>query len=99
MEELKKQAHKEFEKILDEIIADEENSECNVGYYKESYLNRLDSLIDKTVQMERERIVALIEKLKNNVQHTHMGGCFDCSKDLILDDIISLITNKSDINK
>ena len=73
---LKQKAREMFEKvIIDEIIKDENNLECNVEYYKKHYLNQLDQIIDmaiaerdkeivKAVKAERERILNLAEDVE-----------------------------------
>ena len=63
-----------FETILDEIIADEENSEANCSYYKENYLSRLNAIKDaalttatqKAVEEERIRLGRLVGQIGRN---------------------------------
>ena len=58
-QKIKKQAHKEFEKKFEKWIFHNEHGFC---VYPDKILEHLDSLIDKTVQQERERIVEMIEE-------------------------------------
>lgn len=100
-EELKEQAHKEFDEQLplsEWYCLDH----TEVKQLKESVESFIDSLIDKTVQMTEERIVGVIES-KDYVGEAEMrdefGGNGKETAKIIVGDIISLITNKSDINK
>jgi len=42
-----------FEDMLDEIIADEENGEMNVAFYKENYMRRFDNEILPLITKEK----------------------------------------------
>lgn len=105
-EELKQQAHKEFkEKFTIDgnrwIFFDRDSPEPVIDF--------IDSLIDKTVQMTEERIVErleqefgdwdIIEDGTNPAYITQIGKGGLYSVDGFIDELISLITNKSDINK
>lgn len=91
MEELKEQVHKEFNQkfvSLSDII--QKKGFTGLRDDLESFN---DSLIDKTVQHEQERI---LQDLENAVKHTDN---IEMKTFLYVDQIKSLITNKSDINK
>lgn len=51
----------EIEKILDKIIADEDNSEMNVAYYKKVYTEKFMKIVSSTRTEERERIAEIIK--------------------------------------
>lgn len=36
-----------------------------------------------------------IEGMKNGIKHTHMGGCSDCEKDRILEDVLKLFRGET----
>lgn len=99
MKELKEQVHKEFDEILSNKTLGEQIytdfgygcMECGGGLKEEWVKSFIDSLIDKTVQMTEERIVAGL----NLIELSGKPEGFE----LAIDDIISLITNKSGINK
>lgn len=61
----------------------------------EEYWHIIDSLIDKAVQMERERIVGCIEGQMEDIEDNEYSIAWNDA----LKRIISLITNNSDINK
>lgn len=100
IEELKKEVHKEF----DERKWQHWHTRCSQfveipDSLKDQLKSFIDSLIDKTVRMTEERIVGLIEerqKLFNFLPKDKW--CYKMVKTTDLD-IISLITNKSEINK
>lgn len=101
--ELKEQAMEDIMTILKEktVIA-ETDDECSITglIYKKKINYVLDSLIEKTVQSERDRIVGIIEK-QRLIKTSNEGGVDFMIREAgnaIINDIISLITNKSDIN-
>lgn len=103
--ELKQRVREEF----DEKFEGDYNFNC---YYRKDIKSFIDSIIDKAMQMTEERIVGVIDKTTNKYystdkktkEKTYSGGgqCRTCCKRkdcLGIDEIKSLITNKSDINK
>lgn len=84
-QEIKNQAHKEFTErfVREDGLLDK--------YSHDEILFFIDSLIDRTVQMTEERIVEIIRA----VGHQQEDDTIWCD----MDELISLITNKSDINK
>lgn len=101
--ELKQQTHKEFEeqflKSVKRIEYSWEESEKTSRWQDMAteLKSSIDSLIDKTVQQERDRIVGIIEAK----MHTGTKGMaqYGMGYDDAICDIISLIDNKSDINE
>ena len=59
-QELKEQAHKEFDSEFLHLP----NTISTISGYSQELKTFIDSLIDKTVQMERDRIVGIIEEFK-----------------------------------
>lgn len=109
-QELKEQAHKEFDEKY--IKKAEQFYKTAVSDQVAPYRHQLetlldikqdiDSLIDKTVQTTEERIVDLIERQYGDVVTTNKDVAIphNCLEyETALDDIITLITNKGDINK
>lgn len=99
--ELKQQAHKEFELVVGITSIGETNEE-----HQKRIRKFIDSIIDKTVQMTEERIVGLIKERKDHIYQTAQRDAvnpngYDYYRIMLnsIDDIISLITNNSDINK
>lgn len=92
-EELKEQAHKEFMNEFREDIYKTVPTDMDVKI--EKVLNFIDSLIDKTVQIERERVFEIIKKEKLTWANQSIGYKAVESVEMAL----SEITNKSDINK
>lgn len=104
-QELKEQARKEFdERFVKKPVDWRENHGWEVPYVNsraDNLKSFIDSLIDKTVQYERERIAKWVDK------NTGPGGdtpypelmCFIAEEKDFDVAIKSLITNKSDINK
>ena len=109
--ELKEQAHKEFDERFCSftLSADERCNECvhktfdgsSVADYcgsADEYIKSfIDSLIDKTVQMTEERIVEYV----TNPTRNGISSMFQLEGDekyVNANQLISLITNKSDIN-
>ena len=92
-EELKEQAREEFRKIGNGAVR-------FLATRNECY-EFIDSLIDKTVQMTDERIVGMIEKLDYKIVATSGLGEYYAKEGVknTKQAIISLITNKNDINK
>ena len=77
---------KAIEELLDEIIVDEENGECNVSYYKESYLLRLKShLLQSQIRLIESVILTIgSEEYLNNDDLTEWSeGYNHCIKDQI----------------
>lgn len=103
MEELKKQAHKEF----DEQATWEKFGRLTSDKQKIFVKSFIDSLIDKTVQMTEERIVWIIQQTRKRpnylnptmTESAEIISFEDMEYNKALQDIESLITNKSDINK
>lgn len=101
--ELKEQARKEFdERFVSEDTIDSMNSAGEECYSSVRYVNTdstddftyfIDSIIDKTVQHEQERIIGILNKHRHELDIISI----DCS--YWMDNTISLITNKNDINK
>lgn len=88
--ELKEQAHKEFNKVLQEALHYYNGELVSIS---NSHIHEyLDSIIDKTVQYEQDR---LLQDLEYAVKHTDN---IEMKTFLYTDQIIHLITNKSDIN-
>ena len=102
--ELKEQAHKEFDEkfgFLKEFISkDNDFGEKDWN----DIVNHIDSIIDKTVQSERERIVGIaIKYIRSGEVSGSFSGACDCSdcdkyEEKVRKDLKSLITNKSNIN-
>jgi len=88
-QELKEQAHKEF----DEKFAKLRGLRPHLDF--EDLWLFIDSLIDKTVQIERERVFEIIKKEKLTWTNQSIGYKAVESVEMAL----SEITNKSDINK
>lgn len=94
-QEIKEWAHKEFDEKYGNAQTE---SNCSpdkvlIGILLSDFKSFIDSLIDRTVQKTEERIVGVIGDLKSEL---HESGHH--IRRQALDDIISLITNKSDIN-
>lgn len=108
-QELKEQTHKEFDKCSIKLewkekpeIADILQNISDIAFEKQKIEvhKLLDSLIDKTVQHEQDRIVGIMEDYFNSEMEQNKGSRLvyeQLGEDKIR--IISLITNKSDINK
>ena len=90
MKNVKQKAVEKFEEILNEIIEDEENSECNVDYYKESYINRFIEIIDSTITEERKRIVEMIREYSEPYKNSKWLNNINAQK------IINFITDLKD---
>ena len=99
-EEIKQQAHKEFEDVIEHLPTLDNSRNLN-NKWKKKFLFLIDSLIDKTVQITEDRIVGKItppEKWKQCLKS------FDGQDEICSlcgfnpEKLISLITNKSDIN-
>lgn len=90
-EELKQQARKEFDERFRTSKTYQTIKERNIKSF-------IDSLINHTVQMERERIVGIIGKLVT-VDITDQSGKMVREQLISKDSLLSLITNKSDINQ
>ena len=96
--ELKEQAHKEFDEkfksickkhIIEKYLCDPESFYIkNAQTFVDSLYFLIDSLIDKTVLQKQERVV---EELK-------LSRMFFYATQEDKDEVVSLITNKSDIN-
>ena len=84
-QEIKKQAREEFDSIFRGQITETRGRESEMYKF-------IDSLIDKTVLHEQERIVGICNDYIEGV-----NGCDDVK--IVRDRILSLITNKSDSNK
>ena len=103
-QELKEQAHKEFDKKFEE----HKNGKNSIGIQyidapETTFKSFIDSIIDKTVQHEQDRIVEIIEDW-TPTKYTGYGVSpiamtLDDHKRNFSKELISLITNKSDINK
>lgn len=76
---------------------------------RKEFGEKIDSLIDKTVQISEERIVEYLNQQKakldncNNVDGRVQSECFKRNRRVedwneVVSRVISLITNKSDIN-
>ena len=116
-EELKQQAHKEFDKLSIKLKCEEmpelasllqKLSDTAFEKQKVQVYKMLDSLIDRTVQATKERIViklnskqkALEKELKKYTILPFSREAGEVRGELIMvSDIISLITNKSNTNK
>ena len=93
--ELKEQARKDFRNKFKGWILQDENETYRSFEIIEAFQ---DSLIDKTVQMTEERIVEMIRAKQKSLRFRNLGkGRVDF--ELGLEQAISLITNKNDINK
>lgn len=76
------------EQTIEEFI-EEFGEYCPISNQKtvpEKYINFIDSLIDKTVQMTEERVVGVIDNYFNTVMFDEWSS----------GELISRITNKSD---
>jgi len=112
-QELKQQAHKEFDEKCKEVEFLHGVPVDLPNYYREKIKSFLDSIIDKTVQISEERIVGVIKEYPERLLQimpegklpfvVFQGKANEDEKKTIyfqaVKDIISLITNKSDINK
>lgn len=49
----------------------------------------LKNFIRSLLLAQKEGFRREIEYMKNGVKHTHMGGCFDCSKDEVLNKLLT----------
>lgn len=106
-QELKEQDREELISEIIKILSWQQVI-TNQGYSydgeKDWALNKILSLIDKTVQMTEERVVGLIRKAttydhsKCPIKETCIGYQ-SCVSDIENSVIASLITNKSDTNK
>ena len=95
-QELKEQARKEFEINNEALLLEYISRAYPSGNISKLYLEVRESLIDKTVQHEQDRIVGVIEKNRDDYgQRPYDWHGYKHASN----DIISLITNKSDINK
>lgn len=104
-EELKERAHKEFDELLLELQGQTDYSKYIGSFHRAKVKSFIDSLIDKTVQKTEDRIVGLIEKLRRTeplyigeIQYRFYEGNVDWVYNGALDDLLPLITNKSELS-
>lgn len=99
-EELKQQAHKEFDEQILDLTGDGSRYGCMSRHDEKKFKLFIDSLIDRTVQATEDRF---IKKIKSEqFVNTAEAGQFALHADgynQAIEDIIFLITNKSNTNK
>lgn len=52
---------------------------------------KIVALIESLLTHQQGRIIAALEGMKNGIKHTHMAGCFDCSKDDLITEAIEVV--------
>jgi hypothetical protein len=107
-QELKEQAHKEFDELWKELRM-KDNTSFEEIPADTQFKKLIDSLIDKTVQYEQDRIAQKVnaqlevffdwaEQVKAK-EIGHWVMMYGISPQEFRKSVLSLITNKSDINK
>jgi len=101
-QEIKQQAHTEFVKSFVKMSLTNRPTFYGIKFEDlDEVCYFIDSLIDRTVQMTEERVVGIVEKQKLIKTSSEGGVDFMIREagNAIINNIISLITNKSEINK